>query len=133
MTLPEAFIRIAERSLKASASALSGGVHEKAAFLAYHSFESSAGAYCTSRHVKFHPIPHREKVRLFIRACNRERFARQAAALAAEMTSVRSDSLYPRATPDGSLLLPESVISIAQASRLAGRVSAMVSRVKRAL
>ena len=84
------------------------------------------GAFWTSRGVAYHPASHRQKIERFVRAAKAEKFAASMAQLAVEVASIRNRLLYPQVLPDGSAELPENLISVAQAKRLAGRVRVLV-------
>lgn len=127
--LDRAYLRIATRALDAADAAGDSGVQEKAGFLAYHAFESAGGALCSSKGISYHPASHRQKVERFVGEAKREKFAVSAAQLAIEVSSIRNRLLYPQVQPDGSAALPENLISVAQAKRLAGRVRVLVGRV----
>ena len=128
--LPAAFLRIAERSLLGADAAIARAIQEKGGFLAYHAFESTGGALCVSRGVKFHPASHHQKIQRFVAAARKERFGIAVAQLASEMASLRNALLYPKPLQDGSIRMPEGVITASQASRLVGRVRTLGARVK---
>lgn len=130
--LDHAYLKIAGRALDAAAACSDARVHEKAGFLAYHGFESAGGAYC-EHHGTTYPKSHKRKVQEFVAAVKRERFGKAVAQLAIELASVRNLLLYPRVRPDGSVCLPEDVITAAQARRLVGRLRALVGQVGRDL
>jgi hypothetical protein len=127
--LKEAFFRVADRSLDAAEAAADKSVQEKAGFLAYHSFESCGGAFCNARGIHFHPASHLNKVRNFIQGARKETFAREAAQLAAEVSSLRNAFLYPKPL-HGAIHMPEDTITVAQARRLIGRLRTLASRMK---
>ena len=61
MSLKDVFLQVSERSSKAAQSSLDNNVHELAAFLTYHAFESVGGALCESYGITY-PRPHRKKI-----------------------------------------------------------------------
>ena len=70
-----------------------------------------------------------KKVDVFFRTARRERFARQVTQLAIEYRSLRNSLLYPKPLRDGTVQVPEDVITKAQATRLIGRTETLVGRV----
>ena len=129
LRLDRAYLRVTSRALDAADAAGDSGVQEKAGFLSYHAFESAGGAFCISRGIIYHPASHRQKVERFVREARAEKFSASVAQLAIEVASIRNRLLYPQVLPDGSAGLPEDLISIAQAKRLAGRVRVLAGRV----
>ena len=125
--LSSAYLRVAERALTA-ADTTAIPVAKKAGFLAYHSFECTGGAFCVAKGVKY-PTSHAAKLRLFVSACKRERFALTAARLAIELVSLRNSLLYPSAQ-NGSITLPEDKITSSQVTRLIGRIRTLKRRVE---
>jgi hypothetical protein len=132
-TVSSGYLRVAERSLDAGAHSVDGGFQEKAAFLAYHAFESVGGAFCEARGVRYHPASHPGKLTRFIQSARQERFARAAATLASQVGSLRNRVLYPRAIGNGRVELPESVITAVQARRLLGRIRSLRKEVSEAI
>ena len=126
--LDRAYLRVATRSLDAADAAGDNGVHEKAGFLAYHAYESAGGALCASKKVLY-PAGHHQKIQQFVQTARHEKYGKSAAQLAVEVASIRNRMLYPRALPDGTFEVPESVISASAAIRLVGRIKVLVSRV----
>ena len=129
MTEPQAYIEVAERSLEAADGALGKGIQEKAAFLAYHAFESTGGAFCRSRGMNY-PAGHKRKINTFISAVRKEHFAKQAIHLAIAYNSLRNALLYPLPIGNGQVRRPLEVITEAQTVRLIGRTESLVSRVR---
>jgi hypothetical protein len=127
--LKEAFFRVADRSLDAADALAAQQIQEKAGFLAYHGFESCGGAFCHARGIAFHPASHPEKIRRFINGAIRERYALQAAQLAAEVASLRNAFLYPEAKT-GIIRMPEDTITVAQVRRLTARLRRLAQRVR---
>jgi len=101
--------------------------------MAYHAFEGIGGAFCNAHGVKYHPANHPEKLRRFVTAARKERFAPAAAALAVEVAALRNLLLYPHVLPDGRVQRPEEVMTLAQARRLVGRVRTLAGQVERAI
>lgn len=127
-----AYLSVATRALDAADAAGGAGVQEQSGFLSYHAFESAGGAYCTKRGGKY-PASHQKKIKQFVREARSERFAKATAQLAVEVASLRNRLLYPVERLDGSVDVPEAVITRAQADRLRGRVRALTSRVSAVL
>ncbi|MCP9889053.1 hypothetical protein KBY96_14090 [Cyanobium sp. ATX 6A2] len=131
MSVDDAYVEVAERALLAAQGAQSNSVHEKAAFMGYHAFESIGGAYCRNRGTRY-PKSHPGKVREFVNKSSRERFALQAAELAIAYGSLRNSVLYP-AEVNGHVSRPKDAISPVQAVRLIGRTRTLVEKVKKVL
>jgi hypothetical protein len=127
--LRDAFFRIASRALEAAERLCGVGIQEKAGFLTYHAFESCGGAFCHSRGIPYHPAAHPEKLRRFVYGARREKYAKEAATLAAEVQSLRNAFLYPRVV-HGAIAMPEDVITCPQASRLTARMRHFQARVE---
>ncbi len=125
------FIRIAERSTDGATSALSGGVHEKAAFLSYHAFESSGAALGT--HVGLdmgRTVSHPTKLKRFQHAAKKVGIAKQVALLTVKLAPMRNRFLYPDLLPDGTITLPEDQITPTKAAQLLREVKFVVGLVK---
>ncbi len=129
MSEAKAYLEVAERALLASDGALEKGIHEKAAFLGYHAFESVGGAFCRNRGVTF-PMAHNAKVNKFVSEVRNEKYARKVAKLAIEYSSIRNAVLYPAVATTGLIREPKSVLSFPQAKRLISRTSALVREIK---
>jgi hypothetical protein len=125
----KAYAEIAERALLASDGALEKGIHEKAAFLGYHAFESLGGAFCANNGAAY-PRGHGGKINMFVSEARRERFARHVALLAIEYGSLRNAVLYPAVTTTGAIQEPKTVLSDPQARRLLGRTRALAKKIK---
>jgi hypothetical protein len=127
--------RVAERSIAASEALITEEIQEKAAFMAYHAFESTGCAL--SDHLGFPVGPrvsHAKKNRHFINAAKRLRNERAVAALAVTLSSIRNDLLYPVENPStGEVQLPEKTISLSQSKELKKRVKGIVKWVLRQL
>ena len=128
-SLRDAFFRVAKRALDGADRLCAARIQEKAGFLAYHAFESCGGAFCHSRGILYHPASHPEKIRRFVVAARQEKYAREAAVLAAEVQSLRNAFLYPRVV-HGVIGMPEESITCAQASRLTARMRGFQARVE---
>lgn len=131
MSLVEAYIEVAERSLIASDGAHDNSIHEKATFMGYHAFESIGGAFCTNRG-RSYPLSHKRKINMFVHESRHERYAQHIAQLAISYGSLRNAVLYP-AELHGQITEPKNVISDPQSKRLVGRTKTLLARVKRAL
>lgn len=135
MALKNDYQRVAERSLAACDGTLRAGVQEKAAFLAYHAFESTGCALAS--HVGLPvgaKIAHAKKVKNFTDAARALGNEKAVAALAVTLSSLRNSFLYPienRAT--GVHELPESKITLADAAQLRKRVGGIVGWVGRSI
>ena len=124
----EAYLEVAERSLKAAQATIQAHLHEKAAFMAYHAFESAGGAFCAARGVAY-PVSHEKKLNVFKASARLERFGLQVAELSVLVASLRNRCLYPTVTGSGEVHTPQSQLTAAEARRLLGRVRALVDRV----
>lgn len=127
--------RIADRALLACEAAIAGGIQEKAAFLAYHAFESTG---CTlSDHVGLPVGPkvkHEDKVKHFKDAATRFRREIGVARVAVIVASLRNAFLYPiEDKTTGTITRPEDVITLADAKELKKRVAGVVRWVKSVL
>jgi len=127
--LKNAYLEIAERSIKSGEASLNAGIHEKAGFLLYHAFESSGGAYCSSKGETY-PYSHQKKINMFVSSSRGERYSIHASQLAVELKSLRNLLLYPDETPHGHISLPKNQITPDQTKRLLGRVSSLIKRIK---
>ena len=128
MNEAEAFMEIAERSIKAGDAAVIAGVHELGSFLANHAFECTGGALCRSKGVHFHPLTHPKKIRTFINTAKPYRYGHSVATLPTMLISLRNPCLYPRITPSGTVNAPKAVLTVTQAQRLLGRVKSFGNR-----
>jgi hypothetical protein len=129
MTEADAYLTIAERALSAADGALAKGIHEKAAFLGYHAFESIGGAFCRKRGVVY-PNAHQKKIDRFIQESKHEKRAKQVTMLAIAYGSLRNQLRYPQVFPGGVIKEPRTVISDAQTKRLVGRTDSLVNWIK---
>lgn len=129
MTESEAYVEVAERALNAAKGALEKGIHEKAGFLGYHAFESTGGAFCSSRGI---PVPrsHKAKITTFVAAARNERSGRTIAKLAIAYGSLRNPLLYPKPLQNGTMQRPQEFITPAQTTRLLGRTKALLEDIK---
>lgn len=84
MTEAEAYIEVAERALLAAEGALNKLIQEKGAFLAYHAFECTGGAFCRSRGTLY-PQKHRAKINTFVSAAKKEKYGKAVSRLAIEL------------------------------------------------
>lgn len=135
MAIKFEYQRVAMRSIEACESLLKDQIHEKAAFMAYHAFESTGCAL--SNHMGFpvgQRVSHAKKVKHFTNAAKRLRNERAVAALAVTLSSLRNDFLYPIENQStGYVQLPENVISLAQSKELKKRVKGLLNWVDRQL
>ena len=135
MALKNDYHRVATRSLDACDGTLTTGVQEKAAFLAYHAFESAGCALAGHMGLPVGPrIAHAKKIKHFTDAAKALGKEHSVAALAITMSSLRNSFLYPIENKTTLTYdLPESKISIAQAKELRKRVGGVVKWVGDAL
>ena len=131
MTLSDVYLEVAERALMAADAALAETVQEKAAFLGYHAFESTGGAFCAARGVQY-PLNHASKLNVFKAAARAEKYARAVAELAIAAGWLETCCL-PQVLGGGTVKRPRQVITEPQARRLLGRVRALTTRVKASL
>ena len=129
MTVAKGYVEVAERALLASNAALQKSIHEKAAFLSYHAFESIGGAFCAHRGVTY-PRGHSNKIGRFVTESKKEKFSGLVGYLAITYGSLRNALLYPALVPGGSVILPKSVLSASQADRLIGQTDSLVKKIK---
>lgn len=129
MTEAQAYIEVAERALLAAEGALLKGIQEKAAFLGYHAFESTGGAFCKSRGMQY-PRGHHGKINAFNAAARLERYRNLVAALATAYGSLRNLVLYPLPLQNGQVQRPRNVITVAQVRRFLGMTTSLVAKVK---
>ncbi len=135
MALKNDYQRVAERSLSACDGTLGANIQEKAAFLAYHAFESTGCALASHMclPVGAH-IAHAKKIKHFTDAARAFGNEKAVAALAVTLTGLRNSFLYPVENPaTGVHDLPETKITVAQARELRKRVGGVVSWVSKAL
>lgn len=135
MALKNDYQRVAERSLDACDSTLVAQVQEKAAFLAYHAFESAGCALAGHMGLPVGPtIKHPKKIKHFTEAARRLGKEKAVAALAVTLSSLRNDFLYPIENKTaGTWELPETKITQAQATELRKRVAGIVKWVGKSL
>jgi len=135
MTQKEAYQRVAERAIDASEALIADGIQEKAAFMAYHAFESTGCAL--SKHFKLPVGPnvsHVKKIRHFTTAAKRLNAQKPVVALAISLNGMRNSLLYPAENPNtGAIRTPEKVITISQANKLKKRVNGIVKWVRKQL
>jgi len=135
MALKNDYHRVAVRSLDACDGTLAANVQEKAAFLAYHAFESAGCALADHIGLPVGPrIAHAKKIKHFTDAAKVLGKEHAVAALAITLSSLRNSFLYPiENKTTGTYELPESKISAAQAKELRKRVGGIVKWVGDAL
>jgi len=135
MALKNDYHRVAVRSLEACDGTLTANIQEKAAFLAYHAFESAGCALAGHMGLPVGPrIAHAKKIKHFTDAARALGKERAVAALAITLSSLRNSFLYPiENNTTGTYELPESKISAAQAKDLRKRVGGIVKWVGGAL
>ena len=131
MNLHEAYLVVAERSLKAAETLLSDNIQESATFYSYHAFESMGGALCEKNGVKYHPKKHPQKINLFKTVANQCGIGVGVATVAIIVASLRNDCLYPNKTPIGDFDTPDNQISTSNASDMLRRVKGVFRIVKR--
>ncbi len=135
MPLKHDYQRIAERSLSACDATITANIQEKAAFLAYHAFESTGCALSVHMGKRVGPtVSHIIKIKNFKDAASALGNGKAVAALAVNIGSLRNSFLYPiidRST--GRYVLPESKITIAQAKELRKRVRGLMKWVGKSI
>ncbi len=130
MNPKDAYLQIANRSLDAADASLNAGVQEAAGFNTYHAFESLGGAVCYVRG-RHYPRSHIKKMNQFVAASSRFAFRFSVGHLVITLSSLRNDCLYPKEQSDGSMEIPENVISSADARDLINRVRGILGRIIR--
>jgi len=135
MPVKTEYQRVAARAIEASEALLEEELQEKAAFMAYHAFESTGCAL--SNHMGLPVganVSHTKKIKHFTNAAKRLRNERAVAALAVTLSSLRNDFLYPiENSSTGEVQLPEKVISLAQSKNLKKRVKGLFNWVAKQL
>jgi hypothetical protein len=128
--MKKGYLRVAERSLDAADSALASKIHEKAAFLSYHAFESCGSAL--GSHIGLDmgkTVSHATKLKRFNHSAKKVGLGKEVALLSIRLGSMRNRLLYPEILPDGSIVTPEQQITRAKAAQLAKEVKSMVKKV----
>jgi hypothetical protein len=135
MALKNDYQRVAARSLDACDATLNAGIQEKAAFLAYHAFESTGCALAKHMGLPVGArIAHAKKIKNFTDAARTLGNEKAVAALSVTLTGLRNSFLYPVENfTTGGHDLPESKITQAQAKELRKRVGGIVKWVGKAL
>ena len=127
----DAYVRVAQRSVKAARVSQASSLHESSGFYAYHAFESIGGAVCHHRGRGFTAKSHPKKINQFVSASKSYSFFHAVARVSIILSSVRNRCLYPEQRPDGSMELPENWISAAQAQDMTRRVNGVIGSVLR--
>lgn len=134
MALKDDYQRVANRSLEACDGVLSVNVQEKAAFLAYHAFESTGCALASHFNLPVGPrVRHDRKVQHFTNAARRIGLEHEVAGLSITLHNLRNLCLYPLENAQGAVELPETKITMAAATKLKKRVAGIVKRVGKVL
>lgn len=135
MALKNNFHRVALRSLDACEGVLNVQIQEKAAFLAYHAFESAGCALASHMGLPVSKrVSHPKKIQHFISAAKQLHNERAVAALAITLSSLRNSFLYPiQNQATGSVEMPETKISLTEAKALKRRVAGIVKWVGSAI
>lgn len=135
MALKNDYQRVAERSLAACSGAISEGVQEKAAFLAYHAFESTGCALSSHVGLPVGPkISHAAKIKNFTEAAKKLGNEKAVAALAVTLSSLRNSFLYPiENKTTGAHELPENSITLSDAENLRKRVGGLAKWVGKSI
>lgn len=114
MDLKDAYLEVAERSLKSAESALSVDIHETGTFLSYHAFESIGGALCASAKEPY-PRGHRKKINAFVsvssRGALRKAIGYDVAMVAILVSSLRNQCLYPHMDAGGTVTAPSVTLT----------------------
>ena len=129
MPLEDDYQRVARRSLDASDASLNAGIHEKSAFLSYHSFESTGCALSVVAGLPVGPhVRHNDKIRNFTIAAHQRGHGYTIAGVTVTLASIRNSLLYPiQDIATGIVTRPEDAITEAQARRLLARVRGVVN------
>lgn len=134
MNLEDAYLQIADRSLRTSEASLAASIPESAAFHAYHAFESVGGAFCSSFGEDY-PTSHQRKVNQFVAVANRStmrhRIGHNVAYVAILVGSIRNNCLYPIEVTDSDYQTPSDLIDNVDAQDLLRRVGGIVRSVQR--
>jgi len=133
MKLPEAYLAVAERSLKAAKVLLDESIQESATFYSYHAFESMGGALCESQGVRYHPRGHPQKINLFTTVARKLGIGKGVATVAIIVASMRNGCLYPNLSSGGSFETPETRTSKSAARDILKRVKGIYKIVKKML
>lgn len=135
MALKNDYQRVAERSLAACDSTLAANIQEKAAFLAYHAFESTGCALASHMGLPVgRRIAHAKKAKHFTDAAKSLGNQWAVAKLAVTLTGLRKSFLYPVENPaTGGHDLPEAKITHSHAKELRNRVGGIVTWVGKSL
>jgi hypothetical protein len=128
MSLKATYKHIADRSLLASQAALDSQIQEKAAFMAYHAFESAGCALADHLGLPVGPkVSHAKKLGHFRIAASRLHHGSSVAALTVTLANLRNRLLYPSDDNiTGALVGPDQTITIAQAREIRRRVAGIV-------
>ena len=130
MSLKDAYIRIADRSLQAGKALRTSALHESAMFHAYHAFESIGAAFAAHFNIDVRNRSHSAKLKEFSRLAKRTPIARQVAVVALIVKAVRNTCLYPVERTAGTCESPDQIISAAGAKDALKRVGGVVKAAK---
>src|SRR4051812_31405151 len=111
-----------------AASTLELTIPEVSTFATYHAFESIACAWIRSRNRKV-PRKHADKLLRFLALSSGQGFRRGAAVLEVELNAQRNRMLYPTLNGLGHYVLPETLITGAQATKLRHRVDGLINQI----
>src|ERR1700736_1618809 len=134
MKAPAAFMEVAERSADSAELANTNSFPEVGAFLAYHSFESIGGAWCTHlgrTALQFGKLKHFDKLTAFVKEARGFAFEHHASALAIKVGSQRNDFLYPKSDGAGGHITPRMIRNPSEVTRIIAEVRGLFRRVKR--
>jgi hypothetical protein len=130
MPLKDDYQRIAYRSLNACDATIAAGIQEKAAFLAYHAFESAGSALSSHLGMLVGPrVSHYRKIDLFRQGAQQLNRGRGVARIAFTIGNLRNTCLYPVKNTGGGYDLPEALISLPQVRDLRRSVGGIVTMV----
>lgn len=134
MKLPEAYRRVAQRSVEAARTGLEASLPEIAGFHSSHAVEAIGAALCTSQKVRCDTLSLRAKLNLFVYVSNRGPFprsvGRDVAITVQLVASLRDDLLYPHPDPNGGVQLPEEVMDQSDARDLLMQVERLARTVE---
>ncbi len=129
----DAYLRVAERSIDASAKLADQAHQEASAFYSYHAFESLGGAVCSHVGVTY-SMSHRAKINQFLAASKRVGIEHGVKRVSIIIASIdRNMCLYPKKEAGNTFTLPEARILATDAKDLNRRVKGVSKVVNRAI
>ena len=128
--MKDAYLEIADRSLKAAKACHECGVGESCAFYSYHAFESAGGAFIEHLGLTY-PLSHDAKLRRFTAESQRIGKQWEIAHLAITLKAFRNAMLYPEKQPDGTVSTPSDKMSKTDAGKLRSRSNGIVKLIRK--